>query len=186
MPRVARHTPEAWAAAALDALAEGGVTAVAVEPVAARLGTSKSSFYWLFENREALLTAALELWERRETDELLPRLAAVPDPAERLRALVHEAFGTGRNAVALRLLFDSDAPSVHAIAKRVTNRRIAVIETALRELGQAPEQARHLATAGYAVYLGTAALHRVDAAPLDERAYVDAVLKSFGVTRCGT
>ncbi|MGH3388225.1 MAG: TetR family transcriptional regulator, partial [Actinomadura sp.] len=35
-----------WANAALEAIAEGGLAAVAIEPLATRLGTTKGSFYW--------------------------------------------------------------------------------------------------------------------------------------------
>src|SRR5580658_6647326 len=68
MPRTARLTRADWAEAALATLVEGGAGAVAVEPVAARLGASKSSFYWLFDNRRALLEAALERWEQEQTE----------------------------------------------------------------------------------------------------------------------
>ncbi|MYW03877.1 TetR/AcrR family transcriptional regulator [Streptomyces sp. SID3343] len=177
MPRTARLTRDDWAAAALDALAEGGPATVAVEPVAARLGASKSSFYWLFENREALLVAALERWERVQTDEVLPTLAAVADPAERLRLLIRHAFTSTRGgALALVLLTESDDPTVRAVAERVTHRRLITIEAALTELGHTPERARHLAAASYAVYLGTAALRMVDAAPRDAGPYVDTVM----------
>jgi len=73
MPRPARFTRDDWAAAALALLAEGGPAAVAVEPAAARLGASKSSFYWLFPNRQALLEAALLTWEQQQTDAVLAR-----------------------------------------------------------------------------------------------------------------
>ena len=43
-----------WAEAALDAIAENGIEAVAVEPLARRLGVTKGSFYWHFTHREAL------------------------------------------------------------------------------------------------------------------------------------
>src|SRR5262249_58235558 len=82
IPRRARLGRDDWAAAALAVLSESGPAAVAVEPVAARLGASKSSFYWLFENRKALLEAALQRWERQQTDAVLPRLAAIARPAQ--------------------------------------------------------------------------------------------------------
>ena len=44
-------TAEDWARAALEAIAEDGVTAVAVEPLARSLGVTKGSFYWHFANR---------------------------------------------------------------------------------------------------------------------------------------
>ncbi|MFF7245698.1 TetR/AcrR family transcriptional regulator [Embleya sp. NPDC008237] len=183
MPRTARLTRDDWADAALTALTEGGSAAVAVEPVAARLQASKSSFYWLFDNRDALLAAALERWERVQTEEVLPRLAAVPDPADRLRVLIHHAFAsTQGSSLALLLLVESDQPAVREVAERVTRRRLAAIRDTLVECGQTPEHARHIATAAYAVYLGTAALRRVDAAPDDDAsAYIDTVLTAFGV-----
>src|SRR4051794_41764716 len=58
-------TAEDWTQAALDALARGGVAAVAVEPIAKSLGATKGSFYWHFADRNALLESALDLWERR-------------------------------------------------------------------------------------------------------------------------
>jgi len=52
------------AQAALEQIAEQGVLAVAVEPLARRLGVTKGSFYWIFPSREALLVAALERGRR--------------------------------------------------------------------------------------------------------------------------
>lgn len=176
MPRTARLTRDDWAAAALGALTEGGPNAVAVEPVAARLGASKSSFYWLFEDRRALLAAALDRWERVQTEQVITRLASIADPAERLRYLIRHAFAAPAGAdLALRLLTDSDQPAVGPVAERVTRRRLAVLTDTFAELGQPPEQARHHAAASYAIYLGTAALHRVNTAPDDIEAYIASI-----------
>lgn len=54
---------EDWVRAALFAIADGGAAAVAVEPLAARLGATKGSFYWHFRSREQLIAEALEFWE---------------------------------------------------------------------------------------------------------------------------
>src|SRR5829696_7253917 len=45
----------AWTHAALEAIAEGGLAAVAVAPLAIRLGATKGSFYWHFASRESLV-----------------------------------------------------------------------------------------------------------------------------------
>jgi AcrR family transcriptional regulator len=181
MPGPARFTRDDWAAAALALLAEGGPAAVAVEPAAARLGASKSSFYWLFPNRQALLEAALLTWEQQQTDAVLPGLAAIADPAERLRRLARAAFAATQPAdLALRLLTETD-PLVQPVAQRVTQRRIAVIEAAFAELGQPATQAHHHANALYAAYLGTAALRRANAAPTDQNGYLTALLTAFGI-----
>jgi AcrR family transcriptional regulator len=180
MPRTARLSRDDWATAALHALTEGGVSAVAVEPVAARLGASKSSFYWLFEDRRALLEAALERWERVQTEQVITLLAGIADPAERLRFLIRHAFAAPASAdLALRLLTESGEPAVRAAAERVTRRRLDVMAETFAEMGLPREQARHHAAASYAIYLGTAALHRVDAAPDDVEAYVASITKAL-------
>ena len=72
-----RLSAEDWAQAALDLIAEQGVAAVAVEPLARRLGVTKGSFYWHFPSRDALLSAALERWEAVEQETVFGQLEAV-------------------------------------------------------------------------------------------------------------
>jgi len=180
VPRTARLTRDDWAAAALDALAAGGVAAVAVEPVAARLSAAKSSFYWLFADRQALLEAALERWERTQTEQVVDRLASIPDPADRLRYLLRHAFTATSGAdLALRLLAEPDNPAVRDVAARVTERRLAVLTDLFASTGLAPDEARHRALGGYAAYLGTAALRQVSAIPGDPTAYIDTLITLY-------
>src|SRR5688572_15346797 len=80
--------PSDWTEAALAALARGGLPAVAVEPLAKSLGTTKGSFYWHFADRNALLEATLELWERRDTDRVIESLDGSRDAQSRLRTLL--------------------------------------------------------------------------------------------------
>lgn len=61
----------AWIDAAYDLLIEAGVGAVKIVPLARKLGTSRTSFYWLFKDREEVLAALLERWERRNTHALV-------------------------------------------------------------------------------------------------------------------
>src|SRR3546814_13623456 len=86
--RKGRLSAEDWAQAALDLIAENGVAAVAVEPLARRLGVTKGSFYWHFPSRDALLQAALERWESVAQDAVFGTLETIPDPREPLRTLV--------------------------------------------------------------------------------------------------
>ena len=62
---------------------------MAVEPLAAALGTTKGSFYWHFSGRDALLEAALQLWERTDTEDVIAQVEAAPDPHRRLQAPAH-------------------------------------------------------------------------------------------------
>lgn len=76
MPAVPRTPRDRWVDAGLDALAAGGPDAVRVEALATELGVTKGGFYGHFPNREALLTALLDEWERRVTDVVLRRVEA--------------------------------------------------------------------------------------------------------------
>src|ERR671922_6013 len=96
MPATSHLSRERWIAAALDALADGGMAAVAVEPLAARLGVTKGSFYWHFRDRDELLTAALQEWERTGTEELIKRLDQIADPRERLAEWARRVLGADK------------------------------------------------------------------------------------------
>src|SRR3954470_16747939 len=89
---------EDWTGAALDALARGGLAAVAVEPLAKELGTTKGSFYWHFADRDALIAAALTRWEKRDTELVIAAIEDGEDASVRLRhllELVFRAVGVG-------------------------------------------------------------------------------------------
>src|SRR6516225_11634952 len=84
-----RLTRDDWITAALAAIADGGLAAVGVEPLAARLGSTKGSFYWHFANRDALLEAAISRWEKETTTDVVAEITAARDaPASQFRRLV--------------------------------------------------------------------------------------------------
>ncbi|NKY56349.1 TetR/AcrR family transcriptional regulator [Nocardia flavorosea] len=69
------RTPSAdWIDEGLRALARGGPDAVRVETLAKALGVTKGGFYGHFADRNALLEAMLDTWERRSIDEVLDRI----------------------------------------------------------------------------------------------------------------
>jgi AcrR family transcriptional regulator len=81
-----RLSRRAWVQAALDAIAEGGLAAVAVVPLAKQLGATKGSFYWHFANRGALVEAALADWEQSHTAAVIAEIeASSDDPLQQLR-----------------------------------------------------------------------------------------------------
>src|SRR5699024_5281349 len=63
-------TPADWEQAALALIAEKGMAALRVEPLARRLGITKGSFYWHFPGRDELLVRAVERWERQDRQHL--------------------------------------------------------------------------------------------------------------------
>jgi len=154
-----------WTGAALDALARGGLAAVAVEPLAKELGTTKGSFYWHFADRNALIAAALERWEERDTDLVIEAIDRSDDTATRLRNLLHLAFravraGTepGAGSVELALQASATDPLVAATLRRVTERRLAYLTALFTELGMSPARARDRGLLAYSAFLGHAQL----------------------------
>lgn len=150
-----------WAQAALDAMAAGGLEAVAVEPLARRLNVTKGSFYWHFANREALLRAALELWERLETIDVVAGLENEPDPQERIFKLFRRAnssYKAGRLYLALAAA--SDDPIVGEVVRRVSAQRLAYLEQCYRALGLSEADAQLWSTFAYATFIGNQQVHR--------------------------
>ncbi|MEV5836285.1 TetR/AcrR family transcriptional regulator [Nocardia sp. NPDC052112] len=181
----ARLSAGDWAQAALDALAAGGLAAVAVEPIAKRLGTTKGSFYWHFKDRAALIDAALARWEQRSTDDVIAEIDVETDPAERLHRLfahVIDYAATGR--IELALLASADQASVAATLRRVADRRIEYVAELLRESGLSAGHARTRAVVTVSIYHGFNQLARVspDALPSTEaqrKALVDSAFESL-------
>jgi AcrR family transcriptional regulator len=172
-----------WEAGALDLIAEQGVPALAVEPLARRLNVTKGSFYWHFATREALLKAALQNWEAH-VDEALEQIAAIDDPRERLRELFRR---TGREARAhgiySALLRALDHPVVQPVMERVSQRRLDFLGYAYRQVGMTPTAALYRARLTYAAYVGFLQLvlqlgvPRIDGADLE--AYVEHVMATL-------
>jgi AcrR family transcriptional regulator len=156
VPPRQRLTAADWAGAALEALSRGGVDAVAVEPLASRLGATKGSFYWHFKDRESLVQAALDLWEQQQTEAVIGGLSRLGGPADRLRALVDLVLthpGEEEDPV-VALSRDVRHPAVAAALERVTRRRIDYIAAQLAELGMPPAEAARRAAVVYAAYVG--------------------------------
>jgi AcrR family transcriptional regulator len=153
MPPKSRLSRERWIEAALDALADGGVAAVAVEPLAARLGVTKGSFYWHFRDRDHLLAAALEEWEQRGTEQLIERLDEIADPRERLAEWARRVLGTDK-AQLTALHAAADHPVVAPVLRRTTERRLHYLAAMLQEAGVGPAAARRRARLLYSADLG--------------------------------
>ncbi|MDT0264884.1 TetR/AcrR family transcriptional regulator [Streptomyces sp. DSM 44915] len=177
-----------WAEAALAALRdEGSLSAIAIEPLAARLGATKGSFYWHFTNRDALIDAALADWEARSTHQLTAALAVHEgEPAARARELLRTMTGLAeRDATELALLAEAGQPRVAAVLERVITRRLDALAGWLRAtLGLSAEEAGERALRLYCEQLGRAQILRaipglLPEAGWDEERRLDAALESL-------
>ena len=154
-PERTRLSAGDWEDAALEVIAEQGITALAVEALARRLGVTKGSFYWHFRTREALLQSALERWEQYGEREVIARIEAIPDPRARLpelfRRVAHELAPHRVYAALLKAL---DHPQVVPVMLRVSQRRMDFLHAIYREAGMPPAAALNRARLTYAAYVG--------------------------------
>ena len=154
-PERTRLSAEDWELAALESIAEQGISALAVETLARQLGVTKGSFYWHFRNREALLKATLERWEEYGEAEIIVPIERMPDPRQRLpelfRRVAHELQAHRVYAALLKAL---DDPRVVTVMARVSRRRMEFLTAIYREAGLEPLQALNRARLTHAAYVG--------------------------------
>jgi len=144
-----------WEQAALDLIAEKGVSALAVEPLARRLGITKGSFYWHFASRDELLEQALKRWERRDLEHLERSLNSDQPAPERLAEFILRTSRQNRShQIHAALCAASDHPRVKPYIERITQRRLQYLAKAFRELGLDEVAARHRARLTYTSYVG--------------------------------
>ena len=181
-----RLSREDWIGAALEAIAEGGLAAVAIVPLAARLGATKGSFYWHFASREALVEAALADWEQTHTSAVIAEIdAASEDPRQQLRVLFKRVTElAARDRIELALLATADHPTVKPVLTRVTRRRIDFAARLFQRLGFPPAESKRRALLAYSAYLGYAQLVHATPQLLPQtqtarRAYLDDVLAAL-------
>ena len=180
-----RLTADDWTSAALEAMAGGGLAAVAVEPLAARLGATKGSFYWHFANRDALIEAAVLRWERDHTEAVIGLVDAEPDPLARLRLLIglvlNSTVRPEDGSIELAMLATADHPHVAPVLARVTERRVAYTAGLFAALGWPAAEARRRGLLAVTAYLGHAQMAHVASGSLptaeaDRHRYVDQVI----------
>jgi AcrR family transcriptional regulator len=178
-----RLSRQSWVQAALDAIAEGGLAAVAVVPLAKRLGATKGSFYWHFADREALVEAALADWEQSHTAAVIAEIeTSSADPLQQLRLLFRRVTAlAARDRIELALLATADHPKVQPVLDRVTRRRVEFVAGRFQRLGFSRAQARRRALLAYSAYVGHAQLvhatpQLLPTAQAAKRAYLNDVL----------
>ncbi len=156
-----RLTPEIWADAALEAIEQGGLSSVAVEPLARLLGVTKGSFYWHFENRDALIRAAMRQWEKRAIH-AIAEASRITDPRVRLRSLILSSADRTTAKLDLAVSLVAGDPRVRPFARRVDRRWLDWAEAAYREMGHTKTDAKHWALSAYSAYGGLIQILRLN------------------------
>jgi AcrR family transcriptional regulator len=181
-----RLSRDDWVSAAIAAIGDSGVGAVAVEPLAARLGATKGSFYWHFPNRDALLEAALAAWVEATSTAIIDEIErSTSDPLEQLRLLIGRVVQIAeRDPVEPALYAAAGHPIVGPTLTRLTEQRIDNTQRIFVRMGLRPADARRRALLAYSLYLGHGQLARVTPAVLPQtrparHEYLDQVMRTL-------
>jgi AcrR family transcriptional regulator len=152
------RTPrENWVEAGLAALAAGGPDAVRVEALAKQLGVTKGGFYGYFADRDALLTAMLDVWERESTDEVLERVEREGgDARDRIRRAGMLTF-SGDRLLPIDLAVRDWARRDEAVAerlRRVDNRRMALLREMIGTFCADPDEVEARSLLAFCLAIG--------------------------------
>jgi AcrR family transcriptional regulator len=151
-----------WLGAARQALLENGVDGVKIQPLAAQMNLSRTSFYWFFKDRAALLDALLAEWEAQNT-------GAFTDACTAYAASISEAL------LNLIVVFQDDtvfdprldfavrgwarqSDSVMARVNAADDCRLTTIRDMFRRFGFGPEDADVRARTVYLTQIGYIAM----------------------------
>jgi AcrR family transcriptional regulator len=160
-----RGSADLWLDAAYQMLIDGGVEAVKVMPLAEKLGLSRTSFYWHFPDREALLAGLITRWKSRNTANLL---AQTEKPANTITEATLNLFDCwimpdlfdSRLEFSIRTWALTDAALAKTLAE-VDALRITAIKTMFLRFGYLDDEADIRAHTVYMTQIGYISM-RVD------------------------
>lgn len=153
-----RGSREGWLDAATAAFTESGIDAVKIQPLAGQLGLSRTSFYWFFKDRAAILDALLQRWDDSNTTALIAACNAYADTiAEAVLNLIATFIDESRFQPRFDLAIRGWALQSDAVMARVTaadERRLAAIRDMFLRFGFDADDADVRARTVYLVQIG--------------------------------
>lgn len=165
-PRTGRLSADDWARAGLDLLMTEGRSAVKISRLCAHFGVTKGSFYWHFDDFDALMAAIARLYFSQEMDSArgLVTMEEMP-PDQRLETmsamLVESRAWEGEAAV--REWARADETVAEAVGE-LDRRILRVVHDAFAELGFSEREAR--IRSGVLVYAGIGFVYGRSALPV--------------------
>ncbi|MFL6623903.1 MAG: TetR/AcrR family transcriptional regulator [Sulfurifustis sp.] len=151
---------DAWLDAAATAVAEGGFDNVRVLTLAKRLGVTRGSFYWHFQDHAELVTSFLDRWRDRRLRELVHLKPASKDIETEVHRIVHmllsePARTTRRMRIELAVRdFARREPYAAKIVAEVDAARVAQTASLLQNVTGNAQRARDLALLFYIATIG--------------------------------
>ncbi|MEP2921980.1 TetR/AcrR family transcriptional regulator [Sulfitobacter sp.] len=126
-----RLSPEKWIDAGFAALTAHGPSALAAEPMARALGTTKGSFYWHFKDVPTYHAALVRQWHSQALSDVMTRLTDNNPPDIRLRSFGHSILDNPTET-ALRVWAQNDS-IVAASLNEVDAERLTFLNHLLKQ-----------------------------------------------------
>lgn len=177
-----RGSREVWMDAARQALICSGVDAVKIQPLATQLQIARTSFYWFFKDRNALLDALLKEWDTKNTGAFIEACGAyaetISEAVLNLIAVFHdEALFDPQFDFAIRgwaHKSDVTAAQVH----KADETRLGAIKSMFSRFGFVEDEADVRARTVYLTQIGYIAM-QVSEANTIRMARVSGYVKTF-------
>lgn len=132
-----RTSKAEWLECALSILGNKGVDAVKIEQLAKELNTSRSGFYWHFQDRAELLKEMLTYWRIEYTETVIrngKQLDMAPEKRLDLVMEMIEKHALDRYEVHMRAWADHDPDAAQVVAD-VYRQRFEFIRSIFSEMG---------------------------------------------------
>jgi AcrR family transcriptional regulator len=163
-----RQSKDDYYRTALDLLAEGGVGALTIANLCARLGVTTGSFYAHFAGIREFHTGFLEQWADGRIYQLKEHVDATPDPLDRIGLLRRLAVAVNHEAESAIRGWARTNPVVAEYQRRVDHGREEALIQAFLDIGIDKKEARVLARIGLTILVGTQQIEeKVDRKRLD-------------------
>lgn len=176
-----RGSREVWLDAAKAAFLEGGLDAVKIQPLAKGLNLSRTSFYWFFEDRNAILTALLDAWDETNSGVLVAACEAYAETISEAVMNVISVFLDGEFESRFDFAIRGWAHQSDMVAAKVAaadERRLTAIRAMFERFGFDSEESDVRARTVYLVQIGYISM-QVDESLATRIARIPAYVKTY-------
>lgn len=136
--------------AGLRVLANRGHVGLKLAAVCEETGTTTGSFYHAFGGWTDYTSALIRYWRETKSDQLIARVREIPDPRDRLLALVDVGLELPHASEAAIRVWAAHDPEVHAVQAEVDAERTRFIaDTYATVIGDQSLAERYAATSMY-------------------------------------
>lgn len=177
-----RGSREGWLEAAQAAFIKSGLEAVKIQSLASSLKLSRTSFYWFFKDRAALLDALLERWDETNTGALIAACEAYADTvSEAVLNIISGFLDETRFQPRFDFAVRSWAHQSQAVMDRVASadeKRLNAIRAVFERFGFAADESDVRARTVYLVQMGYISL-QVEESLSTRMTRIPAYVKTF-------